>query len=1001
MFFSKRLSIFSKLSRGTPRRIQQARRRNRRDAQLGQRPISWGPAVESLESRQLLSAVATPSFVLASHAAATVKPAVTAGTAPIDPAQMQAAYGVNLISFNGTAGTGAGQTVAIVDAYNDPNIITDANSFSSQWGLPQFNGTNQPTLKVLNQTGGTTLPTNATKGTWDLEEALDVEWVHSIAPNANIILFEASSNSDANLFQAVDTAAAYSGVSVISMSWSGGESGSETGLDSNFVTPNGHQGVTFLAATGDDGTPAGYPAFSPDVVAVGGTTLDINSSGTYIAEGAWADGGGGISTVEAQPSYQVGKVNGTSTTKRTVPDVSMDADPNSGVYVLDSYDGGWFQVGGTSLSTPMWAGLVAIANQGRALQGQSSLNGATQTLPTLYSLPSSDFHDVTTGSNGTYSATAGYDLVTGLGTPIANLLVPALAGFNSTQPPTISAPSSGNLLENHSLTFSSANGNAITVADASAGTNADSLTLSVANGALTLPSTSGLTVTAGANGSGSFTVTGTVANLDAALNGLVYQPTASYVGSDSLAISVSDSGDSLSASTSVALTVTAPTAPTITAPATGTLSENGTLTFSTSKGNAITVADASAGGSADSLTLSVAHGIITLATTSGLTFTTGANGSAAFTVTGTVTNLNAALNGLLYQPTTGYTGADSLSIAIADSGDSLSDSDSVGLSVTAASPPTITNPATGTLNENGSLVFSSTNGNAISVADSSAGSNTDSLTLAVSHGTLTLASTSGLTITAGANGSSSVTMTGTIANLDAALNGLTYRPTSGYSGADSLSISIADSADSLSAAGSVGLTVSAAVAPTITAPATASVAENSSLAFSKANSNAITAADPSAGTSTERLTLTATHGTLKLGSTSGITIVSGANRSASMTISGTLTNLNAALNGLTFTPTSRFTGAASITLKYTDAGDGLSGSATIAVTVSRNGRAIFGLVPQTAVRTNPGLGSPTSSQPPSTTGSSSADAAFGGSTAPVDAQTQWAGFLAALEELID
>ena len=103
----------------------------------------------------------------------------------------------------------------------------------------------------------------------------------------------------------------------------------------------------------------------------------------------------------------------------------MDADPNSGVYVLDSYDGGWFEVGGTSLATPMWAGLVAIANQGRSLLGESSLNGAAQTpLPTLYQLPSSDFHDVTTGSNGTYSAGTGYDLVTGLGSPIANLLVP-------------------------------------------------------------------------------------------------------------------------------------------------------------------------------------------------------------------------------------------------------------------------------------------------------------------------------------------------------------------------------------------------------------------------------------------------------------------------------------------------------------------------------------------------------------------------------------------------
>jgi len=999
MLFSKRLLILSKLFNQSASQIaSHPGRRNRRNAAFIQQPICCGPAVESLEARQMLSAVAavtgfaTPTFVLSAHAAASIKPAVTAGVAPIDPAQLDAAYGINAISFNGVVGNGAGQTIAIVDAFNDPNIIADANTFSSQWGLQQFNVSGGPTLKVLNQTGGTTLPGNSAKGTWDLEEALDVEWAHAVAPDANIILFEATSNSNANLFKAVDTAAAFTGVSVVSMSWSGGESSSETGLDSNFVTPNGHQGVTFLAATGDNGSPSGYPAFSPDVVAVGGTTLDIDSSGDYLAEGAWSGSGGGISQFEAQPSYQVGKVNGTSSSLRTVPDVSMNADPNSGVYVLDSFDGGWFQVGGTSLATPLWGGLIAIANQGRAQLGQTSLNGATQTLPMLYTLPSSDFHDITSGSNGTYSATVGYDLVTGLGTPIANLLVPALAGFGTNQSPTISGPASASLTQNGSLTFSSANGDAISVADASAGSNADSLTLSVAHGTLTLPSTSGLTVTAGANGSASFTVTGTVASLNAALNGLIYQPTSGYTGSDSLAVSISDPGDSLSASASVALTVNAFTPPTITAPATALLIENGSLTFATSKGNAITVADSSLGGGTDSLTLAVTHGTLTLSTTGGLTFTSGTNGSASFTVSGTLASLNAALNGLLYQPTTGFVGSDSLAISIADSTDSLSDSDSVGVTVSAASPPTLTAPATGTLNQNGSLAFSTANGNAISFTDSSAGS-TDSLTLAVAHGTLTLASTSGLTVTAGANGSSSVTVKGSVSSLDAALNGLTYKPTSGYSGTDSLSISVNDPGDGLSASGSVALTVKAGVAPTITAPATGSVATNGSLTFSKS----ITIADASAGSSTERLTLTATHGTLRLATTTGITIVSGANRSASMTISGTLTRLNAALNGLTFTPTRAYTGSASISLTYTDVGDSLTGSATISLTVSRNGRAVrTAAVPQTPVRVNPGS-FPSSL---SSSNSSAADGTFDGdASTPADAQTEWAGFRAALEFL--
>ena len=393
------------------------------------------------------------------------------------------------------------------------------------------------------------------------------------------------------MLTAVATAADYAGVSAVSMSWGGGEFSGDTSTDSYFLTPSGHQGVTFLASTGDDGTPAGYPALSPNVVAVGGTSLDIDSSGDYLGESAWSDGGGGISVYESQPSYQVGHVNGTSSTKRTVPDVSMDADPDTGVYVLDSYDGGYLQVGGTSLSSPMWAGLIAIANQGRALDGESSLNGLTQTLPTLYSLPSSDFHDITTGSNGTYSATAGYDLATGLGTPIANLLVPALAGYSATQPPSVSGPSALSVNENSTLLFSTAQGDTISLADSLAGSNADTLTLSVSDGTLALDSTSGLTFTAGSNGSSSMTVSGTLANLNAALNGLLYTPNSGYSGSDSLHLSLTDPGDSLTGSSTVAVTVNALSPPTVTAPTAISVNENSTLLFSTSQGDAISLAD--------------------------------------------------------------------------------------------------------------------------------------------------------------------------------------------------------------------------------------------------------------------------------------------------------------------------------------------------------------------------------------------------------------------------
>ena len=398
---------------------------------------------EPLEDRLLLSAVvsgaaadglaqsqiATPTFIDLGAISKRADANPDALSAPFDPSQIAQAYGINLISFAGTAGTGAGQTIAIVDAYNDPAIISDANSFSATFGLQQFNVAGGPTLTVLNQSGGTSLPANARAGTWDVEESLDVEWAHAIAPDANIVLFEASNNSDTNLFDAVTEAADYTGVSVVSMSWSGSEFSSETFFDSDFLTPANHQGVTFFAATGDTGAAVGYPAVSPNVVAVGGTSLTINDDGSYGGESAWSDGGGGVSQYESQPSYQTGKVNGVSTTNRATPDVSMDADPNTGVYVLDSFYSSeyYLQVGGTSLSTPMWAALVAIANQGRALNGLPTLTGA-QTLAALYNLAPSNFHDITTGSNG-HPATVGYDLATGLGTPVANLLVPALAGY--------------------------------------------------------------------------------------------------------------------------------------------------------------------------------------------------------------------------------------------------------------------------------------------------------------------------------------------------------------------------------------------------------------------------------------------------------------------------------------------------------------------------------------------------------------------------------------------
>lgn len=427
------------------------RRSRRRPSVRALRPV----IAEMLEHRTFLSADAGPYIVIPStdRAAADanalasdisftqyqiyvpddISPAISPGGR--SPAQIRKSYGVDSIQFNSIVGDGTGQTIAIIDAYDNPSFvsstdpnfnISDLHRFDQQFGLPD-----PPSFTKLNQTGGTTYPSR--NSGWTTEIALDVEWAHSIAPGANIVLVEANSAYNTDLNVAISYAKTLPNVVAISMSFGGSEFSSDPSSNSRYTTPSGHTGITYLASTGDDGAPGGTPSFLPNVVAVGGTKLNqSDSSGTYGSETGWIDGGGGISKYESKPTYQT-YVTTQSNSKRTIPDVSMDADPASGVAVLDTSAGGigssanWLIVGGTSLSAPMWAGLIAITDEGRALLGLTSLNGITQTLPRLYTLAASDFHDVISGNNG-FSAAAGYDLVTGRGTPKADLLVPDLAG---------------------------------------------------------------------------------------------------------------------------------------------------------------------------------------------------------------------------------------------------------------------------------------------------------------------------------------------------------------------------------------------------------------------------------------------------------------------------------------------------------------------------------------------------------------------------------------------
>ena len=314
------------------------------------------------------------------------------------------------------APNGTTPTVAIVDAYNDANAESDLATFDTKYNLPTCSTANGCFTKI-NETGGTRYPSS--NSGWALEISLDVQTVHSICQNCNILLVEANSANDGDLGQAENEAAGWPGVVAVSNSWGGNEFSGENTLDGTYFT---HPGIAITVSSGDSGYGVEWPAASPTVTAVGGTTLNLNSNGSYSSESAWADGGSGCSSQEAKPGWQTDQ---SSCSRRTVVDVAADADPNTGAAVYDSvaYQGqaGWFQVGGTSLASPLIASVYALA-------GANGSNVNAAQIPYAYAAsfgygPASALHDVTTGSNGTCSpaplctAGVGYDGPTGVGTP--------------------------------------------------------------------------------------------------------------------------------------------------------------------------------------------------------------------------------------------------------------------------------------------------------------------------------------------------------------------------------------------------------------------------------------------------------------------------------------------------------------------------------------------------------------------------------------------------------
>ncbi|WEO96621.1 S53 family peptidase [Streptomyces sp. FXJ1.172] len=338
----------------------------------------------------------------------TVSPnASSASPTGYGPSDLQSAYGLT----DAASANGSGETVAIVDAYDDPNAAADLATYRSYYGLPSCT-TSNGCFKKVSQTGSTTSLPTADSG-WAGEESLDLDMVSAVCPNCNILLVEAKSASDANLGTAVNEAVKL-GAKFVSNSYGGAESSADTSYDSSYYN---HPGVAITASAGDSAYGAEYPAASQYVTAVGGTALSADSSSRGWSESVWSTSstegtGSGCSANDPKPSWQTD--SGCST--RMIADVSAVADPATGVSVYDTYQAsGWNTYGGTSASSPIIASVYALAGT----PGSSDY-------PAQYpynAAGTSALNDVTSGSNGTcdtdYFCTAGsgYDGPTGWGTP--------------------------------------------------------------------------------------------------------------------------------------------------------------------------------------------------------------------------------------------------------------------------------------------------------------------------------------------------------------------------------------------------------------------------------------------------------------------------------------------------------------------------------------------------------------------------------------------------------
>jgi subtilase family serine protease len=303
--------------------------------------------------------------------------------------------------------TGGQGTIAIIGAYDDKNIEKDLAIFDKQFNLPACTKANGCFVQHV-------IGKAASNFGWAMETSLDVEWAHAIAPQAKILLVEATTPSGQNLLNAIDYAVKQPDVVAVSMSFGGAEFSDEVTLDSHFQSAN--NAITFFASSGDNGAGASWPAASPNVVAVGGTHVNLSASGVCSSETAWAGSGGGVSAYETEPAYQKNYSISKARGHRAIPDVSYNADPATGFSIYHSSGkskNGWYRVGGTSAGAPQWAAIKALGNSADNSKFYTDKNSSAN---------GNFFRDIKNGTNGDcgfYCQARGhYDYVTGLGSPL-------------------------------------------------------------------------------------------------------------------------------------------------------------------------------------------------------------------------------------------------------------------------------------------------------------------------------------------------------------------------------------------------------------------------------------------------------------------------------------------------------------------------------------------------------------------------------------------------------